>query len=51
VIRIFDEGPKIFKRGKPILSPERMLHKEYDSMGSVKKILVLSLKRLGAKTN
>jgi hypothetical protein len=33
---------------------ERMLHEDYDHKGSVakkKKTLVLSLKRLGAKTN
>jgi hypothetical protein len=44
----------IFIRDKPILSSERMLHKDYDRKGSVakkKKTLVLSLKRLGAKTN
>jgi hypothetical protein len=37
---------------KPILSSERMLHKEYDRKGSVKKItLVVKFKGLGAKTN
>jgi hypothetical protein len=46
------QRPGIFMRDKPILSSERMLHKDYDRKGSVaKKIkLVVSLKRLGAKT-
>jgi hypothetical protein len=41
-----------------IVSSERMLHKDYDRKGSVakkkskeNKTLVMSLKRLGAKTN
>jgi hypothetical protein len=43
----------IFIRDKPTLSSERMLHKDYDSKGSVAKIktLAMSLKRLGAKVN
>jgi hypothetical protein len=45
----------MFIRQKPILSLERMLHKDYDLKGSVeKKIikpLVVILKGLGAKTN
>jgi hypothetical protein len=40
------------ERDKPMLSSERLLHKDYDRMGSVnKKSLVVSLKGLGAKTN
>jgi hypothetical protein len=36
----------------PILSSERMLYKDYDRRCSIeKKILALSLKGLGAKTN
>jgi hypothetical protein len=30
----FDKRPSIFIRGKPILSLERMLHKDYDYQGS-----------------
>jgi hypothetical protein len=41
----------IFMRDKPILSSERMLHKDYDRRGSVAKISVAaSLKGLGTKT-
>jgi hypothetical protein len=36
---------------KPILSDERMLHKDYDRKCSVKKQLVVSLKGPFAKTN
>jgi hypothetical protein len=38
---------------KPIISSEKMLHKDYDRKGSVAKIkpLVVILKGLGAKTN
>jgi hypothetical protein len=37
---------------RPLLSSERMLHKDYDRKGSVEnKILAVSLKGLGAKTN
>jgi hypothetical protein len=37
---------------RPILTPERMLHKDYDHKCSVgKKILVVTLKGLVAKTN
>jgi hypothetical protein len=32
-----DERPSIFIRDKPILSSERMLHKDYDRKGSVEK--------------
>jgi hypothetical protein len=32
-----DEKPSIFIRDKPIFSSERMLHKDYDRKGSVKK--------------
>jgi hypothetical protein len=47
------QRPSIFIRDKPILSSERMLHKDYDCKGSVakEKTLIMSLKRLGAKTN
>jgi hypothetical protein len=39
-------------RDKPVLSSERMLHKDYDRKGSVtKKIWVVILKGLGVKTN
>jgi hypothetical protein len=42
----------LFIRDKPILSSEKMLHKDYDSKGSVtKKSLVVILKGLGAKRN
>jgi hypothetical protein len=37
VIRTLDERPSIFIRDKPILSSEKMLHKDYDCKGSVKK--------------
>jgi hypothetical protein len=36
---------------RPILSSERMLHKDYESRYSVKKKLVVKLKELVAKTN
>jgi hypothetical protein len=36
---------------KPILSSERMLHKDYDRRGSIKKKNSVSLKGLGVKTN
>jgi hypothetical protein len=45
---------ELFKRDKPALSSEKMLHKDYDCKGSVakkKKTLVVILKGLGAKTN
>jgi hypothetical protein len=42
----------VFIRENPIISSERMLHKDYDFKDSVeKKIVVLSLKGLGAKMN
>jgi hypothetical protein len=37
VIDKLDERPSIFIRDKSILSSERMLHKDYDSKGSVEK--------------
>jgi hypothetical protein len=53
-MRTLDDRPGIYEnvRHKPILTTERMLHKDYDRNGSVEKIsLVVSLKGLGAKTN
>jgi hypothetical protein len=48
----FDEKPSIFIRDKPLLSPEKMLHKDYYCKSSIgKKSLVVGLKGLGAKTN
>jgi hypothetical protein len=42
----------LFVRDKPILTSESVLHKDYDRKGSVaKRTLVMSFKRLGAKTN
>jgi hypothetical protein len=42
--------PNIFIREKPILSSQKMLHKEYDSKGSAKKKhLGMSPKSLGVK--
>jgi hypothetical protein len=43
----------LFIRDKPILSSEKILHKDYDRKGSVakKKSLVVILKDLGAKTD
>jgi hypothetical protein len=50
-----ESAPRLYKEDQiplAILSLERMLHKDYDLMGSAtKRILVMSLKRLGAKTN
>jgi hypothetical protein len=44
--------PSLFIRDKPILSSERMLHKDYYRKGSVeKKSLVVLLKGLGAEMN
>jgi hypothetical protein len=45
--------PSTFIRDKPILSSERMLHKDYNRKGSVakKKSLVVILKGLGARTD
>jgi hypothetical protein len=37
VIRTLDEKPTIFIRDKSTLSSERMLHKDYNSKGSVEK--------------
>jgi hypothetical protein len=48
------QRPSIFIGVTPILSSERMLHKDYDRKDSVerkKKTLVMSLRRIGAKTN
>jgi hypothetical protein len=36
---------------KPILSSERMLRRDYNRKGSVKKLMVVGLKGLDAKTN
>jgi hypothetical protein len=48
---MLDERPSLFIRGKPIFSSERMLHENYYGKDSVvKKIMVLSLKGLDAKT-
>jgi hypothetical protein len=47
-----DERPSVFRRDKPIFSSERLLHKDYDSKGSVReKSLVMGLKGPDAKTN
>jgi hypothetical protein len=44
--------PAAIVNDKPILSPESMLHKNYDSRCSIeKKNLAVSLKGLGVKTN
>jgi hypothetical protein len=46
------EGKQQKVSDRPILSSERMLHKGYYRKGKVeKKILVVSLKELGAKKN
>jgi hypothetical protein len=48
------QRPSIFTRDKLILSLEKMIHKNYGRKGSVgtkKGRLVVSLKRLGAKTS
>jgi hypothetical protein len=48
-----DKRLSIFIRDKPILSSERMLHKDYDRKGSAANIrvsLVVILKGLAAKT-
>jgi hypothetical protein len=48
----FEKRPSIFIKEIPILSSERMLHKDYESKGSVvKKSLVMILKGLVTKTN
>jgi hypothetical protein len=44
-------GPAAIVNDRPILSSERMLHKNYDRRCILKKVLAASLKRLGAKTN
>jgi hypothetical protein len=45
-------GPAAIEDKRPILSSERMLFKDYDHRCSIeKKILAMSLKGLGAKTN
>jgi hypothetical protein len=43
----------MFIRNKPILSSERMLHKDYDHEGSVekKRSLIMSFEGLGTKMN
>jgi hypothetical protein len=38
VKRTLDKRPSMFIREKPVLSSERMLHKNYDRKGSVEKI-------------
>jgi hypothetical protein len=44
--------PTAIVNDRPILSSERMLYKDYDRRSSIeKKILAVSLKGLGAKTN
>jgi hypothetical protein len=45
-------GPAAFVNDKPILSLERILHKDYDRRCSIGKkiILAVSLERLGAKS-
>jgi hypothetical protein len=50
---LFRRNRNLFIRDKPILSSERMLHKDYDRMSSVPelKILIMSLKGLAAKTD
>jgi hypothetical protein len=48
------QRPSIFMRDEPILSSERILHKNCCHRGLVvkkKKSLIMSLNRLGAKTN
>jgi hypothetical protein len=53
-IRAIDKGKRsLFLREKPILSLERMLHKDCERKGSVakKKSLVVILKGLGPKAN
>jgi hypothetical protein len=45
-------GPAAIVNDRPILSSERILYKDYDRRCSIeKKILAVSLKELGAKTN
>jgi hypothetical protein len=45
-------GPAAIVNDIPIISSERMLYKDYDSRCSTeKKILAVSLKGLGAKTD
>jgi hypothetical protein len=51
-IRILDERPSIFRRENPILSLQKMLHKDYYRKGSVgKNFLIVGLKDLDVKTN
>jgi hypothetical protein len=51
-MRIHAIKPSMFIRDKPIFSSERILYKEYYRKCSVeKRILAVSLKGLGAKTN
>jgi hypothetical protein len=47
------QRPSILIRDTPIFSSERMLHRDYDSKGSVakEKTLVVIFERLGFKTN
>jgi hypothetical protein len=41
-MHIFDKRPSIFIRDKPILSSDRMLHKEYDHKDSVEKTICVN---------
>jgi hypothetical protein len=51
-MRTLDERLNILIRGKSISSSERVLHKDYDRKGSLKKMaLVVSLKGFDAKTD
>jgi hypothetical protein len=50
--RLHWRGPAAIVNDRPTLSSERKLHTDYDRKGSVEKeFLVVSLNRLGAKTN
>jgi hypothetical protein len=44
-------GPAAVVNYRPILSSERMLHKDYENKYSVEKMLALILKGLVVKTN
>jgi hypothetical protein len=52
-IHTLEKRPNILVRDKHIFSSERMLHKDYDRMGSVekKRSIVVSLKGLRARMN
>jgi hypothetical protein len=52
VIRALDERPSIFIKDKPILSSDKMLHKDcYRKISVGKTSLVVSLEGLDAKKN